>query len=200
MTDSREGIVVTSPDPTLNVRELVDAEVRRLNDLQAANSRRIDELRQAETFRVNREADLRSVYDEKLRAAEANRLDANRAVDQQAVGTANERAVAQAGVLATQVVTSAEALRVAFAATTSQLAESIAALQRSSYEGAGRSTMADPAMLKMAAALELMQASMSSQAGKGQGISATMAVILSVLSGLGVIGGLIAVFTTLGAP
>jgi hypothetical protein len=216
--DPADGIVVTSPDPTQNVRELVDAANLRSDDLRAAEARRVDQALSAEGRRVDqaieglrREAELRADFASQLALAETKRIDAIRAVDVAAVAIANERATAQATVLANQVATSAETLRALvatqaaasaqqFSTSTQQLSDRISLLERSNYQGEGRSTLADPAMLKMATALELMQASMSSQTGKGQGISSTMAVILSVLGGFGVIGGLVAAFTTLGAP
>jgi hypothetical protein len=132
--DSHGGAVV---DPTQNVLDLVDAAVRRLDDLRAVT---LDALR--------REAEMRADYEGRLRTAETARIDAIRAVDVGAVNRAAEVSAAQALTLATQVATSAETLRtqVAAAATASNVAlaaalepiqKDIADLRRVQYETAG---------------------------------------------------------------
>lgn len=129
-------------DPTKNVLQLVEAAVKRADDLAAAEARRVNEI-----------MDLRAEYTEKLSLAESKRIDAIRAVDVNAVAIASERAAAQAAVLQNQVNASAEALRSLVATTaaaiaqqlsqlTSQFNDRIAALEKSQYEirgtGAGR--------------------------------------------------------------
>lgn len=186
---SRDGVVVTSPDPTENVRELVVAANIRADDLRKAESRRIEDLILAERRRVDesvialrREAELRADFSAQLNLAETKRIDAIRAVDVAAVAIANERAGAQASVLANQVATSAETLRAlvatqaaasaqVFATSTSQLSDRISLLERTSYEGQGRSTLADPAMRKMVDALELMQSTLARTSGRGAGMN-----------------------------
>lgn len=131
-------------DPTANVLKLVEQSIVRLDDLRALDNRRQDELRGAESRRVDEEANLRVFYDEKLRDAESKRIDAIRSVDVAAVATANERATAQASVLANQVAQSAETLRSLVASTaasvatnlanvSSQLADRLTLLERSQY-------------------------------------------------------------------
>jgi len=86
-------------DPTANVLSLVEAANKRQDDLRIAEARRVDE-----------QMELRAYYTEKLADAEAKRLDAIRLVDVGAVSLANEKAGAQAAVLAKQVSESALAL------------------------------------------------------------------------------------------
>ena len=127
------------PDPTENVLKLVDAAVTRLDDLRDAESRR-----------VNEQLALRASYDEKLREAEAKRIDAIRAVDVNAVAVASARADNTATVLANQVSTSAENLRALVASTasanattlsqiTTTLTDRLALLEKSQYEKSGGS-------------------------------------------------------------
>lgn len=115
-------------DPTENVQKLVEAAIKRLDDLRIAEikrsedlrmldsefrklaDKRIDDLIAAESRRLSELASLREGFTEKLREAEAKRIDAIRAVDVGAVGTANERATQQANVLADQVRSQALAL------------------------------------------------------------------------------------------
>lgn len=128
-----------SMDPTENVRGMIDRAVSR-----------IDDLREAEVRRVNEQMMLRAEYSAQLALAEAKRIDAIRAVDVNAVSVANDRATAQAAVLASQVSTSAENLRQLVAATattvaqqlaqvSSEIAERLSALEKSQYESKGSS-------------------------------------------------------------
>ena len=131
-------------DPTLNVKSLLKATVERLDDLRYAETKRVDE-----------QMNLRAEYAVQLNVAEAKRIDAIRAVDVNAVAVANERATAQAAVLAQQVAASAEALRALVAATaataaqqlsqlTTQLTDRLTSLEKSQYENSGRQGIGSP--------------------------------------------------------
>lgn len=136
-------------DPTANVLSLVEAAIRRQDDLRAAQDQRTDDLRLAEAQRVD---DLRRLEryfnerfdasNERLRLAESNRIDAqalaeSRRIDAllaaatQNVALASEKQAAQAATLAAQVTSSAEALRAAVAATAAQTTAAIATLRES---------------------------------------------------------------------
>ena len=127
-------------DPTRNVLDLVAAAIERQDDLRELEAKHLREL-----------ADLRALYDAKLREAETARIDAIRAVDVGAVNRAAEVSATQAQTLATQVTVSAETLRtqVAAAATAASTALSaalepiqkdIADLRRAQYEAQGQKT------------------------------------------------------------
>ena len=92
-------------DPTDNVKNLFSNTVQRLDDL-----------RDEATSHTRDIMALRSEYEEKLRIAESNRIDAIRAVD-----------VGAAAILANQVSASAEALRAQVEATRVTTAQSLAA-------------------------------------------------------------------------
>jgi hypothetical protein len=137
-------------DPTTNVLLLVEAAVKRLDDLQRVEMRRIDEQLQSHTD-----------YTKQLAEAEAKRIDAIRAVDVGAVAIASERTAAQAVVLANQVVTSAETLRALVASTATTVANQLASLQtqltdriglleKSQYESKGRSGLSAPLLMLIA--------------------------------------------------
>ena len=87
-------------DPTKNVLEHVAAAIQRQDDLRESESRHQREL-----------GGVREHYAAELRRAEAERIDAIRAVDVGAVNRAAEVASTQALTLATQVTTSTETLR-----------------------------------------------------------------------------------------
>lgn len=124
-------------DPTDNVKELLSLYMERA-----------DRLRETEQTRVNELMSLQDLHSTQLRDAEAKRIDAIRAVDVNAVYVANERAIAQAAVLANQVSISAETLRALVAATaagqaqqlnqlTNQLVDRISILEKAQYESKG---------------------------------------------------------------
>jgi hypothetical protein len=153
-------------DPTRNVLDLVDAAVKRVDDLREAETRHLREilkLRWEHQQAVERHQDrivslltqhdndvdtLRSYFGKELREAESKRIDAIRAVDVSAVQRAAEVSATQAQTLANQVAVSAEALRAQVAAAQSAAATSLAAaldpiqkdiadLRRAQYEQAG---------------------------------------------------------------
>lgn len=167
-------------DPTSNVLQLVEAATQRLDDLRSAESRRIDERMdfQGEHFReIGR---IREAYDDRLRIAEASRIDAIRAVDVGAVAVAADRAVQQATVLASQVATSADTLRTLVANSATQTAAALtqiiepiiarlAQLEKAQYEGAGKSTVTDPLTQQLLSEVKALRAENFTNAGERQG-------------------------------
>lgn len=124
-------------DPTQNVLDLVEAAIKRQDDLRNAESRHVREI-----------AGLRAEYTAELRKAETARIDAIRAVDVSAVNRAAEVSAQQATALASQVAISAETLRtqvaaaataanVALAAALEPIQKDIADLRRAQYEAQG---------------------------------------------------------------
>jgi uncharacterized protein YeaO (DUF488 family) len=136
-------------DPTENVKALVTLNIAHSRELAAAESKRLDDIRT-----------VTSTYEKELRDAEAKRLDSIRAVDSIAVGIAAERSVQQAATLAAQVATSADTLRNLVASTAqasatalqqvlTPLTERLAVVERSIFEGRGKSEVVDPLMQSM---------------------------------------------------
>lgn len=149
--ESRPGVAVDARgnpvvDPTKNVLDLVEAAVKRLNDIMALNNQRQDDLRAADAKlftteltsaaklsevlyrhsvevaksladQLNAEARLRAEYDAKLREAESKRIDAIRLVDTASVAEDRRRTGEQAVALATQVSQSADTVRALVAST-----------------------------------------------------------------------------------
>lgn len=213
-SESRYAGAVTGDqrDPTHNVSNLLLAAVQRLDDLAAAERIRVNELTSAERRRVDEQAALRAFYDEKLRDAEAKRIDAIRVVDVNAVAVANERQSAAASVLANQVSASAETLRGLVATTaataaqqfqqvTSQMSERIAALEKASYEGQGRGAYTDPLLGQLLVKVDSLQASRSEISGKGAGVNASWVVVLGAISAIsaliGIVGTIVAIVISL---
>ena len=143
-------------DPTKNVMALVASQVKRTDDLMAANEqlaeariRRQDDLRASEARHIQELATLRSEFEEALREKETQRIDAIRAVDVQAVQRAAEVSAVQATTLATQVQASAETLRTqvattataqttALAAALEPIQKDISELRKTQYEQQGQ--------------------------------------------------------------
>ena len=183
--------------------ELQQERIRRIDDLRVTDTRRVDELRLAESRRVDEHAEMRAEYENKLAEAEKKRIDAIRAVDVAAVSIASERATQQATVLASQVATSADALRTLVATTaaatatqsqnvSAQFADRLALLERSQYETKGRSALADPQVAEMLAELRGLRTRASTETGKSAGVSMVGALVMgaitlvSLLLGVGV--------------
>jgi hypothetical protein len=189
-------------DPTENVKALSEAANKRQDDLRAADGI-INELRAANLKEI---MVLRADYEDKLRVAEAKRIDAIRLVDTNAVAVANERAVAtatslaktvqdSAQVLSTQLTKSADDVRQLVATTAAEsnrnlqqqfaaIITRISALEQGSAEGVGKQKFQDPAQLAMTAAVQKLIEAQSNQAGAGIGrgeIFAGIAVVLTLL-------------------
>lgn len=114
-------------DPTANVLDLVNAAIRRQDDLRESESRHQEEMRIVQERHA-----------EQLRDKETQRIDAIRAVDVQAVQRAAEVQQTQAGALANQVVATADAFRVSLAAALEPIIKDIADLRKTQYEQAGQ--------------------------------------------------------------
>ncbi|HEY9371520.1 hypothetical protein [Streptomyces sp.] len=129
-------------DPTKNVLDLVDAAVKRLDDLRSMEAQHSREM-----------AQMRAEYEDKLRLAETARIDAIRSVDQSAVQRAAEVQATQAGALATQVVATADAFRVSLAGALEPITKDIADLRKTQYEQAGQRTQVGESRLNVGTVL-----------------------------------------------
>jgi hypothetical protein len=161
MPDSQPGIGVDAEggaviDPTANVLQLVEAAIKRQDDLRAAEAKHVAEVlrlrgeqRVQDLEHVKELGELRAYHAQELRQAEAARIDAIRAVDVGNVQRAAEVQATQASALAAQVVASAEALRnqvasaasaasIALAAALEPVQKDIADLRRAQYEAQGQ--------------------------------------------------------------
>lgn len=145
-------------DPSSNVMMLVAAATQRIDDMRAAESLRVNEMREAattpmqsETKHLKEMSELRAEHAKDQGLLESARLNAIRRVDVVAGNTAQERAAAQALVLAAQVAQSAETLRALVASTArsmaasqaqfaTQMTERLAMVEKTQYENKGKDT------------------------------------------------------------
>lgn len=139
-------------DPTENVKALQLASAQRQDDLRQLNDRRIDaEIRTLaiQVEGLEKRMILRAEHAKEIRVLETERVNAIRQVDVLAGNTAADRALVAIQTLATQttaeretlrnlVTTSATALATQNAQDLARINEAISALQKSSYEGAGK--------------------------------------------------------------
>jgi hypothetical protein len=125
-------------DPTKNVESLVEAAMRRQDDLREMQARYTGQIGEMRETHAQYVAELRAEYETRLSEAESDRINAIRAVD-----------VGAAAILANQVAASAEALRGQVEAARQQTATALAAalepiqkdiqdLRRVQYEGQGK--------------------------------------------------------------
>lgn len=149
--------------------KILYAEIKRLDDLMAAESRR-----------VNEQSALRAEYSDRLRVAETARLDAIRVVDVNAVSVANEKAAQQAVVLATQLAGSSDTLRSLVAAASAatsqqisqlsvQLSDRLSLLEKAQYENKGRSGVSDPQLAEWIKEMKLMRDNLTEKKGSSAG-------------------------------
>lgn len=98
-------------DPSKNVLDLVEAAVKRLDDLRDLEAVHRTEIMLSDRSHREELARVRETSEEKLRLAEAARIDAIRAVDVAATATAAAVSEQRASTLAAQVAAQAETLR-----------------------------------------------------------------------------------------
>lgn len=107
-------------DPTANVLETIKMAVQRQDDLRIQESSHVREILAIRAEFGEIIQGIRSDFDGQFRALEANRINAIRAVDAQAITRAGEVAAVQATTLAAQVSAAAEAMRTQIANTQAQ--------------------------------------------------------------------------------
>ncbi len=159
-------------DPTANVMSLVEASNRRQDDLREANSKHTEAI-----------ASLRAEHSKDIASLESARLDSIRRVDQLAVTTAADRALAAIQTLAATTNTNAENLRNALnttattiatqtANTVNSITERISMLEKSSYEGKGKQAVSDPMMIDLMAKMNSLIQAQATGTGKSAGSAA----------------------------
>jgi hypothetical protein len=116
-------------DPTVNVQALVEAAMKRQDDL-----------RDAERYHIREIMTLRAQHYSELRQAEADRINAIQTRSDLTVQRAAEVQAAQAQTLANQVATTADAFRASLAAALAPIMASIEDLRRAQYEAQGQKT------------------------------------------------------------
>lgn len=134
-------------DPTKNVLDLVEAAVKRIDDLRDAERMLI----QAERRHTRELVDMHAKHTQRMQAKETERIDAIRRVDAEVASRAQAVQAAQAATLAGQVAAAAEAMRTSQAAATQASQEALTRvvtplqaaiddLRRAQYEQQGKTS------------------------------------------------------------
>jgi len=180
-------------DPTENVRELFEAGATRQDDLRLAE-RRLQEEKinriETEMHALRREVTLRAEHQAALDALESKRLDAVRNVDQLSAKTEADRQASAVTTLANAAATTAETLRSAVNTSAQNLAtqltntvnaitERIAALEKSSYTGAGKQAVADPMMEQLINEMRTLTAQRAADMGKAAVIDPSLTALMA---------------------
>lgn len=182
-------------DPSANVIALTEAANKRQDDLRRAHRRFVA----MQMSYIEKIGELRAAHTKEMMVGEAERLNSIRQVDVTAVKTEADRALAAIQVLATQTQTNAENLRNALTSTAAtiakqtsdtvaQLIERIAALEKSSYEGKGKSSYADPMMIELNEGMKALRGT------KSEGLSLVMQIGLGILTAGGIVFGIMMYF------
>jgi len=199
---AQEKVIEKTIDPTENVKSLQAFGDKRQDDLRAIEAV-LNELRYSNMKEL---ISLRAEYEDKLRNAEAKRIDAIRLVDSNSISVANERAVAtatalaktvqdSAQVLSAQATKSADDLRQLVSTTAAEsnrnlqqkfedITKRISALEQAGAEGIGKQKYQDPAQTALIEEVRKISRAQSDSAGVGIGRGD---VIGWIVAGLGLL-------------
>jgi uncharacterized protein (DUF885 family) len=180
-------------DPTANVLMLFENFAGKTETARLADIRRVDDLRNAETQRVNEILSLRGQHAKELGEKEANRLDSIRQVDVLNQAAAAKSALdaiqalalttnvnadnirnalnATATLMAKQTTDLAAAIATQTAATAEALSQRIAALEKASAEGIGKGRVIDPQLDELLREMKSVNIARSMGQGESKGRS-----------------------------
>lgn len=159
-------------DPTKNVLDLVNAAVKRLDDL-AALDKELHDVRIADLKELGA---LRAQHETELRKSEAARLDAIRQVDL-------ENVTKTANTLAKQVTDTANAAEARFSAFQAETNKRLSQLELSASERAGKSTATDPELIagnrRRDELLEKLVAAQANNQGQSRGTANLLTMLIA---------------------
>jgi len=198
-------------DPTLNVKELTAASIKRVDDIGTLRERLLEaqlETVKAEARHVKEIGELRAAHHRDQQEAEKGRLDAQRQVDVLARETTATQSLAAIRTLESTTTSMRDTLRADVASTAAAIAAStaetwarvdnrLASLERSSFAEQGRQSVADPAMERLVQRIESLQVSRDTGAGRSGGLTQGWTWVLGaiglVFGGIGCLGTLVGI-------
>lgn len=191
-------------DPTLNVKEQLAAAMKRQDDMRDLTNQYIKAILDGEikiaTLRADHAKEVRALESERqqqradhakeVRLLEADRLKAIREVDVQNTAITAAQQLAAVQTLAATATSTADTTRANLATTAiaiqtqtdrivAGIVDRIAVLEKSSYTGLGRQTVADPQMVLLTEAVAKLAAAQNTGQGKSEGIGSTVAMVVS---------------------
>jgi hypothetical protein len=189
-------------DPTKNVLDLTNAANKRQDDLREMHNRFLEAEfgRLEETVkRVEQVSDLRAEHarevnqihqrhDREIHKMEQDKLAAFRASDEMARITEANRSLAAIQVVERTLNSTATALASQNAENNVEVNRRLAALEKSSYEGAGKQAVADPALAEIISEFKALRLSVVGQqsqgSGQSEGVDKTIKYIVIALAAL----------------
>lgn len=192
--DAAGGAVI---DPTKNVLDLVEAERRRQDDLREAERRYFDaenaHVKEMAAMRAMYQEKLDAAESARLDSIrQVDREDVNKTAAQalSAIQTLAATTGTTAETLRTQVATTAQATANALTTITGEINKRLSALELTSSEGKGKQTIADPQYERLSMMVENLTRAQATGSGKSEGISMIGALIMG---GVALIGGLLGI-------
>jgi hypothetical protein len=183
-------------DPTPNVLDLVNAAVRRIDDMAILRGQlSLEQIRRVEQAQLFAEsmAVLRSEHNREIRHMESDRVDKIRSVDVANAAATAAQLLSAVTTLATTAQATAETLRNQVAATAAAVAsqtervvnpiiERLALLEKSSNFGQGRAELANPALSEAVIEMRKMSSGLYERAGKESVTDPAMAAAITALT------------------
>jgi hypothetical protein len=169
---------VRGKDPTPNVLDLVAAANGRQDDLREAE-RRYNDLRAEHQTQI---ADLRAAHQAAIRQVDREDLAKTAAQSNLTVATLAKQTTDLATTLQATVTQTASAAEARRSADNAELSKRVSALELSSSASAGKQTVADPALVALAAQVERLANAQSAGAGKSAGVSALWGWIVAAIA------------------
>jgi len=194
--ENRPGIGIdatggSTVDPTKNVLDLVEAAVKRQDDLRSS----FNEYFNTKVLHIQEIVNLRAIHQKEIRELDTARLEKVREVDQLSYRTETERAqtairaLAEAGAAATETLRKTMEERASLLATQQDVkfAESnkrISALELGQSEGKGKQAVSDPALEALAIEVRRLASSRDEIAGKATVADPMVAIMREELKAL----------------
>jgi len=173
-------------DPTQNVKDLMEASIKSLSERIDLEEKVI-----AETVkRIDIVATLRAKHFKEVRKIDQTNAAATAAQLLSAVTTLATTAQATAETLRNQVASTAASVAAQTERSLNPIVERIAQLEKSSYTGEGKQAVSDPAMAALVVEIRSLAKVKDVSAGERQGISTSAAILMGVLTAIGVLVGI----------
>jgi hypothetical protein len=188
--ETEKGIGVDSQgnpviDPTRNVLDLVEAAVKRIDDVFAVQISKIEALAELRAQHVKEVAEIREKHNSELNNKEASRLDSIRQIDQSNQTAQAKVALDAIQANAKQVTDLATSVASSIATTFDGLAKRTAALELSSAEGIGKTRVKDPQIEMFINKVDSLLTSRSEKQGSSDQSKAIYGYVVGII-GIGI--------------
>ncbi|MEO8680386.1 MAG: hypothetical protein ABI665_15145 [Vicinamibacterales bacterium] len=197
-TDRHNVAVV---DPTKNVLDLVDSSIARIDDIgdlrMVVFTAEIRHIRETMALRAEHAKDIAAAESGRLnsiRQVDREEVAKTAAAANLAVAALAKQTTDLATTLQNQVLTTANAAETRRSADMAEIGKRVSALELSSSEGKGKVSVSDPQMEKLTQLVETLARSQATGVGKTEGLSQGVGLLLGAVTLIGAllgIGGLV---------